>query len=329
MKNVLRRTFTNGKNIVITYYIQNSIRYIISGLFSQYKMKKLMSNVQNRSDYNSIIKRVHYYNKLTDKQALSSFRIQLKDFKLGSKKLKERGSFGSKYFFDTYEHTKYFDKDLSFDYLFGDVTSVLETPTIVKSRPIGDENKNSILMNLDKLRHFIFIDDTIPFEKKENKAIFLSYTRYKPHRIDFMEKFHGSSVCLCGDVDTQTLTPEWYHRKISIWAHLRYKFILTIEGNDVASNLKWVMSSNSIAVMPKPKYETWFMEGQLIANHHYIEIKSDYSDFEEKIAYYSEHLDESEQIIKNAHEYIHQFKNKDRERIISYMVLEKFLSSVN
>ena len=40
----------------------------------------------------------------------------------------------------------------------------------------------------------------------------------------------------------------------------KHKFILCIEGNDVASNLKWVMSSNSVAVMPKPKFESWFME---------------------------------------------------------------------
>ena len=51
---------------------------------------------------------------------------------------------------------------------------------------------------------------------------------------------------------------------MTINEQLHYKFILCSEGNDVASNLKWVMSSNSIAVMPKPKFETWFMEGILV-----------------------------------------------------------------
>ena len=32
-----------------------------------------------------------------------------------------------------------------------------------------------------------------------------------------------------------------------------------------------------VAVMPKPKYESWFMEGKLIPNYHYILIKDDYS----------------------------------------------------
>ena len=53
--------------------------------------------------------------------------------------------------------------------------------------------------------------------------------------------------------------------------------ILKKEGVDVATNLKWVMSSNSIAVMPRPKIESWFMENKLIPEKHYIEIKEDLS----------------------------------------------------
>ena len=71
---------------------------------------------------------------------------------------------------------------------------------------------------------------------------------------------------------------------------LQNKFILCIEGNDVASNLKWAMSSNSLVFMTKkPKFETWFMEGTLIPGHHYVEIKDDYSDMIEKMDYYLSH----------------------------------------
>jgi hypothetical protein len=106
--------------------------------------------------------------------------------------------------------------------------------------------------------------------------------------------------------------------------HLDYKFILCLEGNDVASNLKWVMSSNSLSVMPKPKYETWFMEGTLIPNFHYVLIKDDYSDLEERLVYYSEHTDEALKIIENAHQYISQFKNKKQEDLISLLVIKKY-----
>ena len=86
------------------------------------------------------------------------------------------------------------------------------------------------------------------------------------------------------------------------------------------------MSSNSVCVMPKPKYETWFMEGKLQGGIHYIEVKDDFSDAEEKIKYYSNNIHESLEIIKNAHTYIEQFKNSKQERLISLLVLNKYFS---
>lgn len=89
-------------------------------------------------------------------------------------------------------------------------------------------------------------------------------------------------------------------------------------------NLKWVMSSNSVGVMPRPKYESWFMEGRLQPGVHYIEIKDDYSDLEDKIQYYSTHVEEAEAIIRNAHAFVEQFRDKEREELISILVLEKY-----
>ena len=89
------------------------------------------------------------------------------------------------------------------------------------------------------------------------------------------------------------------------------------------------MSSNSVAVMPKPKYESWFMEGKLIPDYHYIQIKDDYSDVEEKINYYIKNTDKLKIISKNANEYTSQFKDKESEKIISILVMEKFFSLTN
>lgn len=84
------------------------------------------------------------------------------------------------------------------------------------------------------------------------------------------------------------------------------------------------MSSNSLAVMPKPTYETWFMEGTLIPNYHYVCIKDDYSDLEERLTYYINHPDEAQAIIDHAHEYVAQFRNKKREDLLSLLVLKKY-----
>ena len=41
------------------------------------------------------------------------------------------------------------------------------------------------------------------------------------------------------------------------------------------------------------------------------------------------HLDEAEKIIRHAHEYVSQFRDKERENIISYLVLEKYFKITN
>lgn len=122
----------------------------------------------------------------------------------------------------------------------------------------------------------------------------------------------------------------WRQKKpMSIKEHLNYRYIMALEGNDVASNLKWIMSSNSVAVMPRPTYETWFMEGTLIPNYHYIEVKPDYSDLKERIAYFENHIDEVKMIIKHANQYVSQFYDKRREELISLLVIDKYFEMTN
>ena len=140
-----------------------------------------------------------------------------------------------------------------------------------------------------------------------------------------MNMYFGHPLVDCANTAHKSDLPsEWNKPLITLYDHLHYKFVICLEGNDVASNLKWVMSSNSIAIMPKPKYETWFMEGRLQAGVHYIEIKDDFSDLEEKIQYYSQHIDEAEVIIRNAHEFVHQFFDHTREELIAILVMQKY-----
>ena len=65
-------------------------------------------------------------------------------------------------------------------------------------------------------------------------------------------------------------------------------------------------------------------EGTLRPGYHYVEVKEDFSDLEEKLRYYIAHPDEAEEIIRHAHEYVDQFRDKERERIISLVVMDKY-----
>jgi hypothetical protein len=182
---------------------------------------------------------------------------------------------------------------------------------------------NAILLNLDKKRHFFFIRDHKNFLEKKNKLIGRGVIT-QPHRIRFMEMYFNHPLCDLGQVNTKGGNVTWLKPKISINSHLEYKFILSLEGNDVATNLKWIMSSSSIAVMSKPKYETWFMEGRLVPDFHYILIKDDYSDLEERLQYYIRYPEEAQLIVNNANQYVRQFLNSEQEDLIALLVLEKY-----
>lgn len=314
--NALNRIRYN-KPSKLLYYFKSFLGYSLPKKIYQKKLIKTLASFENREDKSYINKRVDYYNKLDLTGTPLVFKC------IGAHKYKRQ--LKSVYFFDTYEYTRWFSDKLKWNYLEGDITKVPEVPSIVKSRPIGGDNKNSVLLNLDKIRHFVFLKDDIAFADKLNKAIFRLAIYNKPHRIDFMKKYFGSSICDAGTISKQSSIPlEWIKEEISLYDHLKYKFILAIEGNDVATNLKWIMSTNSIAVMPKPTFETWFMEGKLIPDYHYIEIKSDYSDLEDRLNYFITHTDKAEAIIANAHRYISQFKDKKREKLISLLVLQKY-----
>ena len=236
------------------------------------------------------------------------------------------------YYLDAMAYARYFNPQLKWKLLHGDITYVPELPTILKSRPLGDNTQNSVLLNLDKVRHFLFVNDQKPWREKKHIAIFRGDLGIlKENRNIFMRQFANGQSKLVDAASTNRWEkhPEWQQEKLTIGEHLDYQFIMSLEGNDVASNLKWVMSSNSIAVTPKLTCETWFMEGTLKANYHYIEVKDDFSDLEERLTYYIEHPEEAEAIIQHAHEYVAQFQDQVRERLISLLVLQKYFDITN
>lgn len=277
------------------------------------KRSRLESQLSTETLKN-IEERVHYYCKTPFESAPNNFKIT------DLKKPKTPKS----YFFDTYEYAQYFPKNLPLHFVFGDVTHVPEVPSIVKSRPITDQNQNSVLLNLDKARHFVWIENDKEFQSKTPKLIGRgAIFEYQPHRIAFYQKYFHHPLCDLGQTNDQG-NFGWQKPKISIADHLDFKFILSLQGNDVATNLKWIMSSNSIAVMPKPIIETWFMEGKLIGGKHFIEIKSDYSDLEEQLNFYIDHPEKCLEIIEHAHAFCQQFFNKNAEDYCSLRVLEKY-----
>ncbi|OTW27408.1 lipopolysaccharide A protein, partial [Vibrio parahaemolyticus] len=214
--------------------------------------------------------------------------------------------------------------EFKFNYINGDVTHIPNVPSFIKSRPIHGDNQNSVVLKLNQIRHFKFVDDEMSYHDKKDMVAWRG-VGFQPHRQTVIHAFYDHPQCNIGQTRPQEGQP-WEKGFMSIEEQLQYKFLLCIEGNDVATNLKWAMSSNSLVIMSKPKYETWFMEGKLEAGIHYVEVQDDYSDLPEKMDYYLANEQEALAIIENAHQWVEQFKDKRKERLISLMVADKYFT---
>ncbi|WP_440881195.1 glycosyl transferase family 90 [Tenacibaculum sp. C7A-26P2] len=297
------------------YYFTHVVIHLIPSVFYRIRLKNWLANSNKE-----IEDRINYYISSNINSSPSKEWIRIGNFKRPKK--------GSMYFFDLMKVVKYFERNKKINFAFGDITQNFDTPTLVKSRPIN-HNGNSVLMKLDSLRHFHFIDDNRTFLEKNDKIVWRG-TIHKENRRLLVDMFYNHPFCDIGDVShVKRDNPNWKKGFLSIKEQLASKFVLSIEGVDVATNLKWIMSSNSLCFMPKPKFETWYMEGKLIPDYHYVLIKDDYSDLLEKRAYYIENPDEALKIIKNSKEWTMQFRKNKIETELSIKVLNRFFKQTN
>lgn len=331
------------------YNLKGIIRHVTPRIFPQMMLDSKVKNIFKTYDIEILAKRLNFYNKLKN-----HFEIPMNDTKipndclfndmyddilpqqpsrlsnlrilkpvlatLGENSLKH----GSVYYYDSYEHSRYFDDNLRWCFLFHDVDSLVSFPAIVKSRPIIAHNENSVLMQLEKHRHFHFIKDSIKYEDKKDILLFRGAV-YQGHRMSFFSKHFENPLCDIGHVGrSESYNARFEKPAMSIESQLHYKFLLSLEGYDVASNLKWVLSSNSLCVMPRPQIETWFMESKLIAGEHYAEIKLDYSDLDSVLEYFLSNPNRAKEIIANANAYCAQFYNKGLESALNILVLRKY-----
>ena len=319
------------KNIKSFYYLRHVLAALVPRIFYRLRLQSELKRIKYY-DKEYIFSRLNYYNKKENRFTVSENsttnknlrRLQLGSIKENIIKKNKEVKKHTTYFFDLYKLFSFFDNKKKLDFIFGDIIEAQKIPTIVKSRPIINSD-DSIILNLNKVRHFHFINDHKKFIDKKNKAVWRGYGENSKARQYFLKNYHHISMFNIGQTGP-VLDAPWVKNFMPISQQLDYKFIFCIEGVDTATSIKWVMSSNSVCVTPKPKYETWFMEGTLQPDVHYIEISDDFSNAEQKIKYFIEHPNKVLKIIENAQAHVEQFKHVKREKLISLMVLDKYFS---
>lgn len=158
---------------------------------------------------------------------------------------------------------------------------VVRVPTLVKSRVIGATGLAVVPLNT--ARHWTLPTTAhVPWAKKREEIVWRGATTgYGDLRRRFVDSLSAAGYDVRFDRVVQGRA-EWARsaftgastlgRSLSLDEMLRYKYLLMLEGNDVATGLKWAMASNSVVVMPRPTKETWLFEGLLRPYVHYVPL---------------------------------------------------------
>jgi hypothetical protein len=268
----------------------------------------------DRSLWASVAERVHYCNKLDGPVKLAADGPRINSLSLSH----------SYYYYDLKRFARRFPRHFRLDYIYGDVTHIPETPSIVKSRPVSGDNRNSVMMKMEALRHYRYIDSDIPFETKSPRAVWRGWTDdWHPLRTVLVKKWHGHPSCDIGHVsgtfkDVPTVP------FMTQTDQLRFRYIVSLEGIDVATNLKWILSSNSVCLMPPSRYETWFMEGALKPGIHYGMLKPDMSNLLELIEAFEADPALARETVRNAQAHVARFRDERIELAVGLLILYKY-----
>ena len=316
---------SNAKRRKLLYYLYYTpLVYFFPSVIFRLRLKNILNDSFQKEHIQS---RVKYYFKKT-----SNFRVSNKGKKLSE--LFWNQFFKNKqnsHFIDFYMLLRFFNKKNKVDFIYSTKDNIDSSiakkhppyPTFVKSRPIGSNNQNSILLKLNQIKLFHFIKDPKKFENKKNQAVWRGDIRNNPQREYFVKNFYRTPLFDIGQTSPKQ-DVRWRKSFMSIKDQLNFKFIFCLEGKCISTNLHWAMSSNSVCVMPKPKYESWFMEGKLKDGVHYIKVKDDFSDAKKKIEFYNNNNDKCLEIIDNANKFVEQFKNCKQERLIQLLILKQY-----
>lgn len=231
--------------------------------------------------------------------------------------------------------------------LVGDNRQAASVPAFAKSRP-ADIASLTVLQPLHRKRHLAPLGDVdrsdVPYEAKEKRLVWRGATTGRftspPGALDYSSRFYvqafrarntnpaidvaysrvvqlGEALADCGldAVERSVGAP------LTMAEHLRARFLLALEGNDVASSAKWMLYSNSVVLMPRPRYTTWACEHWLRPFVHYVPVRPDLSDLEDMFQWCLAHDDECRAIARNGRAFMASFRDEalDRELMSANM----------
>lgn len=226
--------------------------------------------------------------------------------------------------------------DAKFVFLPGDVHhSRVDIPLLAKTRPIQDRGLN-VLLPLNLARHWGPVGELSkwdrPWNQKRDCVLWRGAATGRDRRIPLVEGWRDYphkdriDVGFTGFLDEYRgiRDPTLVVPKMTMGEMLECKYLVSVEGNDVASNLKWILASNSVCIMPPPTTESWLMEGRLVPWVHYVPVRHDFGDLAAVRDYCVANEAKMKEIVANANAYMGQFGDPQVEDDIVVGVLKGY-----
>ena len=206
---------------------------------------------------------------------------------------------------------------------------------VVKNRCPGSR-VGTVVKCMEKRRHWqeamqrgSWAADDPPLAAKKGIAFWRGTTTGRPEweasRFALVRRWHGRSPLVdvgfsdvCQGKDEMS---GFVKGKMDWKEMLQYRYILSVRGNDKDSGLNWKLSSNSVVLMHPPENTSWLMEPLLKPWVHYVPLRPDFEDVEDKVKWCEANLGMCEQISYNARRYMAMFRNEALEAEVENAVL--------
>ena len=191
-------------------------------------------------------------------------------------------------------------------------------------------DQDNIFENIKKIRSY-----DIDWNQKDNKLIWRGANtglnnNYRNTLVKNFFNYPNKLIDVGFDkiIIKNNINPIFLKDKLSISEILKSKYVLSVEGDSISNSLKWKLASNSVVFMNKPTYTSWFMEDLLQPNIHYILIKKDFSDLEEKYMWAQNNQIKCQEIVTNANHFVNKFMDLKNEKFIQNNIFNNYFSNV-
>ena len=218
----------------------------------------------------------------------------------------------------------------SFFYSSGDIEKYEHGLILCKNR--CNENRSSVILKcLNFNRHWYLYYNKPKDIDYNNKISSIFWRGITSGRLDrfilifkWFNKDENINIGFSNVTKNKTRFLKYVKGQCTVNEFLKYKYILSIEGNDKDSGLNWKLNSNSLVLMSAPKVCSWLMETTLVPNYHYVLLKDDFSNLKEKLNWCNDNPEICKEIISNANHFMSQFSNLNNEIELEKRVINKY-----